>query len=223
MTDKYRGKPDDRVYGGNDADITYNVKRCIHAKYCVTRLAEVFDTDKRPWIQANHASADRVAETVSQCPSGALHYTRKDDGAQESPADMNCIILRKDGYLQLVGNLRIYGATVEIDHEVRATLCRCGTSKNKPFCDNSHIESGFSAPEPEAIRIDKDDEIGTLDVLSITVHPDGPYEVIGRFQIENDQNEVIHTGSKTWLCRCGGSRNKPFCDSSHKKNGFNAE
>ena len=49
----------------------------------------------------------------------------------------------------------------------------------------------------------------------------GPYRVTGRFTvIDADGNEYAVEGENVALCRCGGSQTKPFCDGSHKQNGF---
>ncbi len=221
MPDTYKGKQDDRRYEGEAVDITYNLKRCIHAKLCVNRLSEVFDVDKRPWIDANGADGDRVAEVIDMCPSGALHYDRKDGGAEESTPTANRIIVQKDGYLQFIGDLDIRGAAVEIESETRATLCRCGESNNKPFCDNTHKKVDFKT---EDLKIVKVDEFAKADgKLVITSNKNGPLEVSGNFQIEDEDGNIIFTGSQTWLCRCGSSSKKPFCDGTHNRNGFTAD
>lgn len=145
MADKYTGVADDRRYTGEDVDITYSLKRCIHAKACINRLSEVFDTKKRPWINADGAAADGVAEMIPLCPSGALHYERKDGGAAEATPTENTIVIWKNGPLQVTGDMSIQGATVAMDSETRVTLCRCGSSQNKPFCDGSHHKIEFKA------------------------------------------------------------------------------
>lgn len=136
MSEKRTG---DRRYTGTNGDITYNLKRCIHAEHCIHGLAQVFDKNARPWINADGASADEIAAAVIDCPSGALHYWRKDGGAVESIPEKNTIILWRDGPLQFTGDLRLDGS------ETRATLCRCGGSNNKPFCDGTHKINGFKA------------------------------------------------------------------------------
>lgn len=221
MVEKYTGKEKDRRYKGTQVDITYNLKRCIHAKYCVNQLAEVFDLEKRPWINPDGTTVERVADMVGTCPSGALHYDRKDGGADEPISTINRIIVQKDGYLQFAGDLEIYGTAVEIETETRASLCRCGASSNKPFCDNTHREIEFSTDDLDVVKVDDEREHGGK--LSVTATPNGPLEVVGNFQIENESGQIVFTGSKTWLCRCGGSSKKPFCDGTHNNNGFEAE
>ena len=56
--------------------------------------------------------------------------------------------------------------------------------------------------------------------VAIRVTADGPYEVSGSVRILDDDGGCIETTEKAWLCRCGNSQNKPFCDGSHRKVGF---
>ncbi|MCU0481896.1 MAG: CDGSH iron-sulfur domain-containing protein [Anaerolineae bacterium] len=218
--EKYTGVNDDKRYEGDNVDITYNVKRCIHAAQCVQHLSEVFDTKKRPWINANGSTTEKVATTIELCPSGALHYDRK-DGVKEIPAGENTIRIQHNGPLEIRGDLAIQGATVDVQSETRVTLCRCGESKNKPFCDNTHKEIGFEAVETDPIIREGDHESGGK--LTIIAHANGPLELQGNLHIIGADGETLFRGTKTWLCRCGGSAKKPFCDSTHKKNGFTAE
>ncbi|MEM6530784.1 MAG: (4Fe-4S)-binding protein [Chloroflexota bacterium] len=180
MADRYTGIADDRRYTGENVDITYNLKRCIHAKACINRLSEVFDTKKRPWINADGAPADTVAKMIPDCPSGALHYERKDGGESEAIPTENTVVIWKNGPLQVSGDMSIQGATVAMDTETRVTLCRCGASNSKPFCDNSHIDDGFEAEEvtPETVT-----EAPSGGKLTITLHTNGPLEFDGNVSI----------------------------------------
>ncbi|WP_198954665.1 CDGSH iron-sulfur domain-containing protein [Kineosporia sp. R_H_3] len=54
----------------------------------------------------------------------------------------------------------------------------------------------------------------------VTVTVDGPYLLSGSTEIRNAEGEVVKTVTKTALCRCGHSENKPFCDGSHRRVGF---
>ncbi|MBZ0296525.1 MAG: CDGSH iron-sulfur domain-containing protein [Anaerolineae bacterium] len=217
MTDLYTGN--DRRYTGNQVDITYNIKRCIHAEYCVKHLSDVFDKQKRPWINADGAPVEDVAAVIEQCPSGALHYDRK-DGNNEATPEQNTIIIRHNGPLEVRGDLTIHGTTVALEHETRVTLCRCGGSKNKPFCDNTHKEIGFEAGEREPIEGSAERSGGKL---IITAETNGPLEFQGEVEILNESQETLFKGNNTALCRCGQSSNKPFCDSTHQRIGFKAE
>ena len=48
----------------------------------------------------------------------------------------------------------------------------------------------------------------------------GPLEVTGNFRIVNSKGKIIRNKGPVYLCRCGGSGNKPYCDGAHKRNGF---
>src|SRR5689334_11238392 len=104
MTEVYTGV--DRRYAGDEVDITYNLKRCIHAEFCVHHLSQVFDKEKRPWISTNAAAVEHIAAVIEECPSGALHYDRK-DGIHEAIPQTNVITVWQNGPLQLHGNLTI--------------------------------------------------------------------------------------------------------------------
>jgi CDGSH-type Zn-finger protein/uncharacterized Fe-S cluster protein YjdI len=211
----------DRHYVGDAVDITYNFKRCIHAEQCIHHLESVFKKDGHPWIDSKGASAREVMQVVSLCPSGALHATPKDGTPPEEPANRNTISLWKDGPLQFAGRLEIHGTNIDISDEKRATLCRCGASTNKPFCDNSHLANAFKATEDLTEAL----EAGDAPTGTITILPEsnGPYHVTGNIEILNVAGEVIYTGDEIWLCRCGHSEHKPFCDDTHKAIGFQAD
>ncbi len=133
-----------KPYISPDITVTYDAKRCIHFAECVRRLPQVFDTEKRPWIQPNNATADAIAETVQRCPTGALQYTRHDGGTEEPIPDETTIQVRPNGPLFVRGNLKVTDTNGTILFEsARAALCRCGQSENKPFCDSTHRKIGF--------------------------------------------------------------------------------
>ncbi len=221
MTEKYSGKAMDRRYSGEAVDISYSLKRCIHAEACIHRLSEVFDAKRRPWIMPDGSDAEQVAQTIESCPSGALHYERKDGGAGEASPESNSVHVWHNGPLQFNANLHIEGTTVEIHGETRATLCRCGASRNKPFCDNSHKEIGFDGTTAAA-GITAVPSMGS-GPLTVTVSPNGSLSVKGAFTLYDESGTVLFSGEETWLCRCGGSAKKPFCDGTHNRNGFTGE
>lgn len=210
------------TFSGDGIDIHYNLKRCIHASECVTRLREVFDNSRRPWIQPNQASAAQISETIQHCPTGALHYHRKDGGGAEIPDKEATIRIQASGPLYVRGAITIKSpdGTVLLE-DSRVALCRCGASKNKPFCDNSHFDIEFKARDNLAANMATSSET-PAGVRGLTITPDtnGPYHIEGDFTIYSTDKSLVFQGHDAWLCRCGGSNNKPFCDSTHKKNGF---
>ena len=107
MNKKYTGIADDRRYTSEAVDATYDLKRCLHAAECVSRLNEVFNTQKRPWIQPANSTVDAVVGVVSLCPSGALHTERTDGGGGETVPVENVIIVQEDSYYQFTGDIEI--------------------------------------------------------------------------------------------------------------------
>jgi uncharacterized Fe-S cluster protein YjdI len=134
-----------RNYTGKDIHVSYDIRRCIHAEECIRGLPEVFDTQNRPWIEVDNADPDIVAEIVMRCPSGALHFERQDGGPSEPIPAKTTITPVKNGPLYIRGDLTITISEDEVFKETRMSLCRCGASNNKPFCDDSHYRIGFTA------------------------------------------------------------------------------
>ncbi len=207
-------------YAGDKIIVRYEVKRCIHAEECVHGLPAVFDPQGRPWVQPDGATVDEVAAIIMRCPTGALHFERKDGGAFEIAPDENVIRVSPNGPLYIHGDIQITAPDGSVIlQDTRVALCRCGASKNKPFCDNAHLQIEFQdaamaqpAPSEETERSDGK--------LRITPSSNGSLQLEGALEIHNAANEIIFRGDEAYLCRCGGSKNKPFCDGSHLKIAF---
>lgn len=210
-----------RRYDSDGIEVQYELSRCIHAAECVRRLNQVFNSEQRPWIQPQNASADEIATTISHCPTGALHYTRKDDGASEAVPARNTLRIVPDGPHYLRGDLEFVrdGGETYLE-ETRAALCRCGASQNKPFCDNSHKALEFTDPGTASEPAGEASGVGGR--LRITPQVDGPVEILGNLEIQDAAGRILHR-NETYLCRCGGSTNKPFCDGTHRSRGFQAD
>ena len=58
--------------------------------------------------------------------------------------------------------------------------------------------------------------------VRIEMLPEGPYEVVGEIEMIGLDGQIIKTKKKCYLCRCGASTHKPFCDGTHSKVGFEA-
>lgn len=135
-----------REYEAEGIVVQYDVGRCIHAAECVRGMPQVFNPNRRPWIDPAQADADQIAQVVARCPTGALHFTRTDGGPSEPTPTDTTFTLMPNGPIYAQGNLEITSpdGTVLLS-DTRVGLCRCGASRNKPFCDGSHSASGFSA------------------------------------------------------------------------------
>jgi CDGSH-type Zn-finger protein/uncharacterized Fe-S cluster protein YjdI len=201
---------------GQKLELSFETKRCIHARFCVTGAPNVFLANVQgPWIHPDAMEVERVVEIAHACPSGAIRYERLDGVHNELAPPVNLASIREAGPYAFRGQLQIDGEPVGF----RATLCRCGASKNKPFCDGSHHEVGFSATgEPPS---GKTDMLPVRDgVLAIDPELNGPLAVRGNLEITSGTGRVVARVMSARLCRCGGSSSKPFCDGTHAKIGF---
>jgi CDGSH-type Zn-finger protein len=166
------------------------------------------------WIHPDAATADQVAELAHNCPSGAITYVRRDGKPDEAPPIVNTVRVRENGPIAFNGQLVIDGVPA-----LRATLCRCGHSKQKPYCDGSHTAAGFTSTGEPATQTTE--PLATRDgAVAITSATDGPLLVAGNLEVVTGTGRTIDRCVKTALCRCGGSANKPYCDGTHKTNGF---
>ncbi len=103
----------------------------------------------------------------------------------------------------------------------RVALCRCGASGNKPYCDGSHERIGFADEAPAPIRR-LGRRTGPPAKSRSSPIPNGPLMVEGKIEFRAADGSTFIT-EKVWLCRCGDSANKPFCDGSHKRIGFTSD
>jgi CDGSH-type Zn-finger protein len=160
-------------------------------------------------------ATDALVEVAHACPSGAIKYRRHDGHPDEAPPPVNLLSIREAGPYAVRGDILLDGAPAGY----RLTLCRCGASKHKPYCDGSHHEVGFSASgEPPTGKAD------ALEVrdgpLAIDPQTDGPLMVRGNLEIISGTGRVVARTQAARLCRCGHSATKPFCDNTHIKVGF---
>lgn len=199
--------------------LDFDPKRCIHSRQCVLNAPQVFLANvEGPWLHPENDSVEHLVHVAMSCPSGAITYRRKDGGDEEPAPKINYIFIRENGPYAV-------GATLDIEGQApmyRATLCRCGQSKNKPFCDNSHIEAGFEASGEPATRDSEplEERGGKLHVKPLT---DGPLRISGPVEICCGTGRTVDRTESAALCRCGASQNKPFCDGSHRKIGFKSD
>ncbi len=208
---------------------------------------------------------------------------------KDAPGDGPTISLEKDGPLKVTGLTRFHNSRgEEIQARKTAYLCRCGASKNKPFCDGTHSQIGFSDARSDERMTDRLDryegsEVTVLDNRGVCSHagyctgglpqvwrsaiepwidPDGAdaeavKEIVRKcpsgalsYLVEGQAHTAFHEDAEIQvsrdgpyyvrggvalqevdfgdgasrehyaLCRCGQSRNKPFCDGSHWYAGF---
>ena len=131
-----------RVIHGRGIVVSDDKPLCTHAGFCANRTTDV-------WEMVRHSGdpevRERMLRMVELCPSGRLASAAPahEDGSRE-PAGEPSVLLERDGPIWVRGSVPIRaadGTTWEIRD--RVTLCRCGASRNKPFCDDTHNEIGF--------------------------------------------------------------------------------
>jgi CDGSH-type Zn-finger protein/uncharacterized Fe-S cluster protein YjdI len=205
---------------GRDVVIHFEAKRCIHARFCVLQQPGVFKANVvGTWIAPDDATTTEGLVIVAQtCPSGAIRYSRRDGGPEEAPPAVNLIQLRENGPLAVRADIHLAGEAIGY----RATLCRCGASQNKPFCDNSHIAAGFAATG-EPVTGDTPALAVRDGVLHVRPRKNGPLAVSGAIEVLSGTGRTILKAESALLCRCGQSRTKPYCDGSHASAGFTAD
>lgn len=144
---------------------------CIHAGICFGQLRQVFNPVKRPWVDINGDSCDKIIEVVKRCPTRALTYMWQDE--ERNAADQSDKIFREDlsklflessitppndptvevksgkvtirpgGPMLVEGDFTISFDGKELRSMKMASLCRCGLSGDQPFCDGAHFKAGF--------------------------------------------------------------------------------
>lgn len=157
--------PATRTYSNKDIVVHWYPELCIHVRHCANILPGVFRPDSRPWVDVDGASALEIIATIDRCPSGALRYSLpegssvhpaaadgpgrqceggdedsrgEDEACSESPAPVKITVV-PNGPLLTEGPVRLIGPGGETLAEAsRLSLCRCGMSGNRPFCDGSH-------------------------------------------------------------------------------------
>jgi CDGSH-type Zn-finger protein len=139
------------------------------------------------------------------------------------PEPKGTITIRPNGPYRVEGDVPLEspdGAPYE--PKPAYSLCRCGQSANKPYCDATHKECGFIGTEmadpaaPAGSVSPEDVEAASV----IRVVRDGPYEVVGAPTLTFSDGRLCETRAFYRLCRCGASKSKPFCDDSHLEVGF---
>jgi CDGSH-type Zn-finger protein/uncharacterized Fe-S cluster protein YjdI len=198
--------------------IDFEGKKCIHSRHCVLELPQVFKANTPgQWIDPDATPVEKLVAVAEKCPSGAIRYSRKDGNPDEQAPLVNTVNIRESGPLAIRGPLSINGKDIGF----RATLCRCGKSNNKPFCDGSHVGAFVASGEPlsgDVTALEQRDG-----PISISPQINGPLEISGNLEICAGTGRTVTRVTQAMLCRCGHSKNKPFCDGSHAVVGFIAE
>lgn len=147
-TKKTAIKDQRRNYPGKEITVHDNRKICSHAAECVNNLSSVFKLGSRPWINPDASKMNDIIDVVRRCPSGALSYSIDGVEYRDPEEQRNPIVtVLKNGPYHITGGIELIGENIQFGEgasKEHYTLCRCGASENKPFCDGAHKSSKFN-------------------------------------------------------------------------------
>jgi CDGSH-type Zn-finger protein/truncated hemoglobin YjbI len=142
------------VYEGQQVTVFDNRGLCAHSGFCTNRLNGVFHVGEEPFVTPSGARLDEIVRAVRRCPSGALGVGingMRDYALTDTDRPVR-VEVSKDGPYRVAGGVALFdeaGAPVARDEGTSLehySLCRCGSSLNKPFCSGMHWSIGFSDP-----------------------------------------------------------------------------
>jgi uncharacterized Fe-S cluster protein YjdI len=159
-----------RSYRNKDITVYWKPLACIHASYCYRELIEVFDPNRRPWVDMDGSTTAKIIDVVNLCPTEALTwkwneeeknndidhgqlnhikfkrpellaFKEEESREKEYPTSIKIMI---DGPVVLKGNFTLnYSGNSKDFKDGIISICRCGASDHQPFCDGRHRKIGF--------------------------------------------------------------------------------
>ncbi|MBX2968557.1 MAG: (4Fe-4S)-binding protein [Cyclobacteriaceae bacterium] len=135
-----------KKYTNGEVTIVWKPEMCIHSAICFRGLGDVFDPQKRPWVNPQGAETGKIVSQIKKCPSGALSYFMNEeaDGGQVQVEAETIVETVPNGPLMVYGNVTVKDASGTLTQKNKATaFCRCGGSSNKPYCDGTHRKINF--------------------------------------------------------------------------------
>jgi CDGSH-type Zn-finger protein/rubrerythrin len=131
-----------KEYPGPKLSVHHDRTICAFSTFCENKITDVWDMAEKtddPGVRA------QVIAMIEKCPSGALTYKLHQPEEEMIEPDLpRQISVTDNGPLWVSGGISIEGADGQVyETRNRVTLCRCGHSKNKPFCDGQHIDAKF--------------------------------------------------------------------------------
>jgi glutamate synthase domain-containing protein 2 len=165
--EKLEGRQPRKVdsYEGEKITIHDNRGICSHAGFCTDGLPKVFQMNTEPWINADAETVEKIIKTIKKCPSGALSYSI--DGVLSNKFSENPeILITKDGPYFVKGSIELRDED-NPESEEHFALCRCGKSKNKPFCDGQHWYHKFKDEgKTNVIGLNENEKVANIQKLA---------------------------------------------------------
>lgn len=178
---------------------------------------EWIESDPQPDSTITNPKWDKPAALVEQesTDEKALdRWFREQRGTKRVPKRLdlaNELLVTNGGPLKMTGNITLIAEDGSVTHANHLSLCRCGASKNKPTCDDQHLEIEFF-DNGTVQRVSDWMPVSRPQTITVTCIENGPLKFSGYLRIYNKKGQECITMSGA-LCRCGKSSNKPFCDS----------
>jgi len=133
-----------KEYTNGEVTIVWKPDLCIHASFCWKELPEVFNPKKRPWVNADGATTERIIEQVKRCPSAALSYYMNNEKEKDMEKDCKTTAeVIHNGPLVIKSSVCVKKDGKEEEHPDGTAFCRCGKSNYEPYCDGSHAKYPF--------------------------------------------------------------------------------
>lgn len=137
-----------QIYPTPEVVVTFDPNLCRQLGVCVRGNPAVFDRSRSDWIRPGAASAEAVAELATRCPTGALQALRPGvrPGSALPSAGVS-VAATPHGPIVVKGTVTLQLPTGGTEKRTGSfSLCRCGQTKRTPFCDGSHVTTGFRSP-----------------------------------------------------------------------------
>lgn len=122
----------------------------------------------------------------------------------------NELLVTTGGPLKMTGNINLIHEDGTVEHSNSLSLCRCGASKNRPYCDDKHLDIEFF-DSGAVSQLSDLMPISRPQTVTVTAVKNGPLKFRGYLRIYNKRGQECITMNGA-LCRCGKSSKKPFCD-----------
>jgi uncharacterized Fe-S cluster protein YjdI len=136
-------------YTNDEITIVWESSLCTHSGICRHNLPDVFNPQKRPWIDVQGAPTEKIIALIKKCPSGALSYYmnyQKEKTMEKKKENYDCtpIEIMHNGPAIVKGCVFVQQQDKDDQrYEKGVAFCRCGKSKNQPFCNGAHMKNPF--------------------------------------------------------------------------------
>jgi CDGSH-type Zn-finger protein len=173
------------------------------------------DPGKAPNLDGSTVPESRAKESESTDDKALDRWFLEQRGNKRVPKRLdvaNEVLVTSGGPLKMTGNITLINEDGNVTHANNLTLCRCGSSKSKPFCDDQHLEIEFF-DGGSVTQISDWMPVNRPQTITVTCVKNGPLKFRGYLRVYNKKGQECITMNGA-LCRCGKSSKKPLCDNN---------